>query len=190
MLRIQGQTRWFDESVLRISLLSLLSLLSLFYLGCKSPTEEPAGRGDGAQIEATQTPVPTATPRPPEKLELEGGVVVDVVQWGAGALATDGDAVRLHYRLADAEGAVLDDTRDRKGVYEVILGEAEALPGLDLALRRLPAGSLAKVHLPASSAFADRGYADIIPPGTDLWLEIEVLEIVPANSPDSALDGL
>jgi FKBP-type peptidyl-prolyl cis-trans isomerase len=173
-----------EASVLRrlSSFLSLLSLSSLLALGCTSPPEDQQAPNPQPQVQVNQTPVPTPTPRPPEKLELEGGVIADVSEWGIGPLPGDGDAVRLQYVLRNEEGEVLDDTREREGLFEVILGDPGTLPGLDSALRQLPPGSKATLTLPASSAFADRGYGDIIPPGATLLLDVEILGSVPADS--------
>lgn len=159
------------------SLWSLASLLILL-LGCTGGDQAPSQRPD-PQVVATPTPEPTPTPRPPETLELEGGITVEVRHWGTGPTPQNADSVRLHYVLRDNQGEVLDDSRERDGIHEVALDDSAAVPGLAVALRSLPAGSRGTITLPPGSAFADLGYADIIPPGATLTMEVEVLEIVP-----------
>jgi FKBP-type peptidyl-prolyl cis-trans isomerase len=111
---------------------------------------------------------------------LEGGIVVEVTQWGTGPKAGTTDSVGLTYVLRTAEGEELDSSADKPGSFEVGMDDPATLPGLAIALRELPAGSRANVTIPPLFAFDDRGYADIIPPGATLVMEVEVLEVVPA----------
>ena len=159
-------------------------LLATLALGCSGEEQSPAPvTSTQTQAAVTPTPEPTPTPRPPETLELEGGVIVDVTQWGSGPAPNPSDSVRLHYVLTNEEGEELDTTREDEHLFEVSLDDTATLPGLAASLKHLPAGSIAKVTLPPGSAFADMGYADFMPPGATLILDLGVVEIVPSPPP-------
>ena len=92
-----------------------------------------------------------------------------------------GDTVHIHYacRLASTGGCV-DSSRSKVGTarapLSVVLGSHAVVEGMELGLRVLGLGALARLHVPHHLAYGARG-AGVIPPCAPLVFEVEVLGI-------------
>lgn len=106
---------------------------------------------------------------------------------GAGPLPTPGSRVTVHYTgFLAADGAIFDTSVQQGGPLKVRVGQREVIKGFDEALLLLPAGSRARVWIPARLAYGAKGRPDpdddtgrryLIPPNADLIFELEVLKV-------------
>eukprot|EP00171_Calliarthron_tuberculosum_P016295 IDg16295t1 len=78
---------------------------------------------------------------------------------GAGAEVAEGSTVLLHYtsRLGGLNGIKLDSSRDGQGggePYRFVVGDADAVPGFDRALRGMHVGGKRRVLCPPALAYS------------------------------------
>jgi FK506-binding protein 1 len=52
----------------------------------------------------------------------------------------------------------------------------QVIPGLDEGVSALSIGERAKIAIPASKAYAERGFPGLVPPNTDLVFDLELIK--------------
>ncbi len=107
-------------------------------------------------------------------IELPGGLQIEALRVGDGAVATLDDWVVVHYRGRHLDGRVFEDSR-RRGEPATIPVE-RTIEGWRQALVGLPAGSDVRLVIPPSLAYGREGGGPIGPEET-LVFEIELLAI-------------
>ena len=114
----------------------------------------------------------------PEPIELEGGVVVQLLRRGEGPRAARGRTLVLtHVARAGEDGAPFDSSG---GIpWSLRLGAGpRLLPGLERGLLSLHAGSRARIRVPAALAWGeDQSAPPGVPAGAELVYEVELLEV-------------
>ena len=73
------------------------------------------------------------------------------------------------------DGKRFDSSRERGKPFRFKLGAEQVIPGLDSGIAQLSVGERAKMTIPASLAYGDRGFPGLIPARTDLIFDIELL---------------
>jgi FKBP-type peptidyl-prolyl cis-trans isomerase len=81
-----------------------------------------------------------------------------------------GQTCRIRYT-----GRLEDGTQFDSRQYEFRLGAGQVIAGLEDALPRMSRGQIALVRVPPERAYGQRGYPPVIPPGTALMFEIELV---------------
>ncbi len=109
--------------------------------------------------------------------ETKSGLKYQVVKAGDGALAKKGDFVRVHYTGTFADGRKFDSSRGGKA-FTFTVGVRGVIDGWDEALQLMNTGAQLKLHVPWKLAYGENGRRPTIPPKTDLFFEIELLEIM------------
>ncbi len=97
-----------------------------------------------------------------------------------------GDVVELHYAcLLAASRCCVDASRSKPATSRAPLtftvGAGEVVAGLDLAVRQLELGALARVHVPPRLGYGERA-AGPIPPNSNLIFEVELLRVNESTS--------
>jgi FKBP-type peptidyl-prolyl cis-trans isomerase FkpA len=141
---------------------------------------------------ATDAPkVDDARPTPPV-LAVASSAMFDVIEVktlraGTGLKAVDGDTLSVHYTgwlfdaaAPDGKGRKFDSSVDRNQPLPIVLGQSRVIKGWRDGLPGAQAGNLLRLNIPASSAYGERGFRDLIPPNSALVFEIEVLRVTPA----------
>ncbi len=122
--------------------------------------------------------------------------VVDLVV-GTGAVATRGDAVKVHYVGTLTDGTEFDSSRKNNQPFDFQLGKGEVIKGWDQGVAGMKVGGKRKLTVPASLGYGARGSAPVIPPNATLLFEVELLDVkknarperpIPI-SPDDPLKG-
>lgn len=109
-------------------------------------------------------------------------LAVKVTKPGQGTAATEGSTVTLHYKasVADAEKP-FDSTFATRRPIEVRLGEGAKLAvieGLRRGLEGLTPGTEARLEIPASLAWGEKGNPAVgVPANADVVFEISVLDV-------------
>ena len=117
-----------------------------------------------------------------------GGDVAELqridVTAGAGAPATAGDQVSVHYTgwlydqsAPDKRGAKFDSSRDRGQPFVFELGAGRVIRGWDEGVTGMRPGATRELHIPAWLGYGANGAGNAIPPGASLVFEVELLEI-------------
>lgn len=106
------------------------------------------------------------------------------VKTGAGALATSGKTVIVHYTgwLYDEsapahQGKKFDSSRDRNLPFDFPLGEGRVIPGWDHGVEGMKVGGQRTLTIPPEMAYGARGAGAIIPPNAKLIFDVELLEV-------------
>lgn len=102
------------------------------------------------------------------------GIVIRTITPGTGASPTATDMVRVHYEGKLIDGTVFDSSIKRNEPAEFPLGGV--VPCWTEALQLMKKGGRSQIVCPAALAYGDRGSPPVIPPGSTLSFEVELLD--------------
>lgn len=134
---------------------------------------------------------PAAPAEPPKKPDLEtefegepqelgGGLVVRDIAEGRGEQSVKpGARVFVHILGVRAEtGEQFASSREAGGPQELDLGEPGMLTGLVRGIEGMKPQGKRRIEVPSEMGFGEQGAGDLVPPGSDLVFEIELLSMV------------
>ena len=107
---------------------------------------------------------------------LESGVQYEVLEPGKGDVPTADDKVEVHYEGKLLDGQVFDSSYLRNTTAE--FGVTQVIQGWQEILQLMKEGEKRKVYIPSEMAYGDHGAGDMIPPGSTLIFDIELIRIV------------
>ncbi len=112
------------------------------------------------------------------------GVHYFVLKSGQGQRPMGSDSVLVNLKGSLADGTVFEDTQVGQTPQWVVSGQL--IPGLSDAIQQMPIGSRWQLYIPSALAHAEKGVknangAYVIPPGSAVVYEIELIEIRPAK---------
>jgi peptidylprolyl isomerase len=111
---------------------------------------------------------------------------VTVLREGTGTGAVAGDTISVHYvGVLSTDGTEFDNSYDRGEPITIVLGAGQVIEGWDQGLVGAKVGSQLQLDIPADLAYGDTGQGDI-PPGASITFVVDVMEIVPAATTDTA----
>jgi FKBP-type peptidyl-prolyl cis-trans isomerase FkpA len=96
---------------------------------------------------------------------------------GQGDEAVTGKRVSVHYTGTLTSGTKFDSSLDRGEPFTFKLGAGNVIKGWDQGVPGMRVGGKRKLTIPAELAYGDRGFGKIIPPGSTLVFEIELLSV-------------
>lgn len=108
---------------------------------------------------------------------LDSGLQIEVLAEGTGEAPDAGDRVQVHYTGTLVDGTVFDSSRER--------GEPATFPlegviaGFSEGLRQLKEGGRAKLYIPPSIGYGERGVGPI-PPNATLIFDVELIDVIDA----------
>lgn len=114
----------------------------------------------------------------------ESGLQYEVLTEGTGAMPTDADTVKVHYKGTLLDGTEFDSSYKRGEPVTFPLNAV--IPGWTEGLQLMKVGSKYKLYIPSKIAYGERGVSQVIPPNSTLIFEVELLEIVPPEAEASA----
>jgi FKBP-type peptidyl-prolyl cis-trans isomerase len=103
----------------------------------------------------------------------ESGLQYKVIKEGSGPNPGPEDVVKVHYRGKLLNGTVFDASYDRGEPIE--FGLNQVIPGWTEGLQLMNAGSIYELYIPAELAYGDRGAGEVIPGGSTLIFEVELI---------------
>lgn len=155
------------------AVLGALALGSLSLVGCQSGAAT-AGPKDGT---AQDPKAPDAKPGKLTSLKIEDKKV------GNGSALANGDAAYVLYAGSLANGKEFDSNMTAKYPFVVIVGTGGVIKGWDQGLLGMKKGGRRRLSVPA-----ELGYGNVpsekIPANSDLFFEIELLDVVKSNELD------
>jgi len=107
---------------------------------------------------------------------LPNGVCYIIVKAGNGLRPLVTDSVSVHIKGYLPEGKVFEDTYTRNTPLKTV--PANLIAGMKEALQIMPAGSVWRIFIPASLAYADKGVTGVIPPYSAVVFDVELLGII------------
>ncbi|AUH51156.1 FKBP-type peptidylprolyl isomerase [Chromobacterium sp. ATCC 53434] len=106
---------------------------------------------------------------------LPSGVRIETLVAGKGALPKPTDTVKVNYRGTFKDGKEFDSSYKNGGPISFPLNRV--IPCWTQGVGLMAVGSKAKLFCPAATAYGSRGAPGAIPPNTDLYFEVELLDI-------------
>lgn len=102
---------------------------------------------------------------------------IEDIKVGTGVEAKAGQHVTVHYVGTLTNGSKFDSSRDRGKGFGFQLGAGQVIKGWDLGVAGMKVGGVRKLTIPAPLAYGDRGFPPVIPPGSTLVFEVELLGV-------------
>ncbi len=100
---------------------------------------------------------------------------------GFGRQAQSGDIVQVHYTgwliVNGARGQLFDSSVGSEPL-QFKLGAGQVIRGWEEGVRGMQEGGTRRLIIPPDLAYGDRGFSSVIPPGSTLEFEVELLKIV------------
>ncbi len=96
---------------------------------------------------------------------------------GAGAEATAGQTVSVHYTGRLTDGSKFDSSLDRRRPFSFQLGAGEVIKGWDQGVAGMKVGGKRRLTIPPELGYGARGYPPVIPPDATLVFEVELLAV-------------
>jgi FKBP-type peptidyl-prolyl cis-trans isomerase len=129
----------------------------------------------GCGSSGTDTSAPTKVEESSYKTSATG-LKYAVIKEGSGAVAKDGDHVKVGYTgwLKDG-GKKFDSSVDRGQPFDFSLGHGEVIPGWDEGVKGMKVGEKRQLVIPAKLGYGDAGAGADIPPGATLVFDVELL---------------
>ncbi len=106
------------------------------------------------------------------------GLVFEEIVEGAGATATAGQTVSVHYTGWLTNGSKFDSSKDRNDPFQFPLGGRMVIAGWDEGVQGMKVGGTRKLTIPPNLGYGARGAGGVIPPNATLVFEVELLEIL------------
>ena len=106
-----------------------------------------------------------------------GELVSEDIKVGDGAEAVSGKKVTVHYVGTLTNGNKFDSSRDRGKGFSFELGRGQVIKGWDQGVAGMKIGGIRKLTIPPELAYGQGGFGDIIPPGSTLVFEVELLAV-------------
>jgi FKBP-type peptidyl-prolyl cis-trans isomerase FklB len=116
----------------------------------------------------------------PGVITTPSGLQYLVLKAGTGPKPALTDMVRVHYHGTLIDGRVFDSSVDRGTPIELAVNGV--IPGWTEALQMMPVGSKWKLFIPSNLAYGDQQAGPMIPAGSTLVFDVELLDIVKQKS--------
>lgn len=107
---------------------------------------------------------------------LPSGVCYAVAKSGTGIRPLLTDSLEMHVKGYLPEGTLFEDTYS--GGKPLHTTARSLIPGLKEIIQIMPAGSVWRIYIPSSLAYAEKGVAGRIPPYSALVFDVELLRVV------------
>jgi len=106
------------------------------------------------------------------------GVEITTQAPGDGAtFPQTGQTVTVHYTGTLTDGTEFDSSRGRGQPFSFVIGRGRVIKGWDEGVAQMSVGQRATLTCSADYAYGDRGYPGLIPPGSTLVFDVELLSI-------------
>ncbi len=149
--------------------LALVVVIIFFIFPGLWPFQSAAPEQAAAITQTESTTMPTVT-----ELQVTDESV------GIGAAAAAGDSVTVNYVGSLTNGTVFDASANHAETvngFTFILGAGEVIRGWDEGIVGMKVGGKRKLVIPASLAYGDQAIGNIIPAGSTLVFEVELLKV-------------
>ncbi len=109
---------------------------------------------------------------------MNNELLVEDLHLGDGKAVVKGALITTHYRGTLADGTEFDSSFSRGKPFQCVIGTGRVIKGWDIGLMGMQVGGKRKLFVPAHLAYGERSMGAHITPGSDLYFEIELLEVL------------
>ena len=89
---------------------------------------------------------------------------------------TEGEVCLINYRISLPDGKIFDgNNRLDLPFIPFMVGYNMQFKGWDLALKHLKVGDFAKIEIPSELAYGTKGFSNIVPANSPIWLYVKVV---------------
>ena len=110
------------------------------------------------------------------KTRMVGGVSIEDLKVGSGAIATPGKMLSVHYTGRLPEGTKFDSSYDAGAPFEFELGSGKVIKGWDLGIEGMRVGGKRKLTIPPEFAYGSLS-GGAIPPHATLVFDVELMGV-------------
>jgi FKBP-type peptidyl-prolyl cis-trans isomerase FkpA len=111
-------------------------------------------------------------------VKTESGLQYWDIVVGTGAVAKEGDRVRVHYTGWLTTGKKFDSSVDAGRPFTFALGNGEVIRGWDEGIEGMKVGGKRQLHIPPELGYGEGGSPDgAIPPNATLIFDVQVLSV-------------
>ena len=106
------------------------------------------------------------------ELTQDGGVKKEVIEKGTGKKVEDGDILAIQYeaKLKNLEKVIAKGEQEK-----FVLKDGSLIKGWDIGLSSMRVGEKARVSVSSNYAYGDQGIIPVIPPGSDIEINVKIL---------------
>jgi FKBP-type peptidyl-prolyl cis-trans isomerase len=106
---------------------------------------------------------------------LPNGVCYIIVKAGTGLRPLVTDSIIAHVKGYLPDGRLFEDTYPKNTPLKST--PANLIPGLKETLQIMPEGSLWRIYIPSTQAYAEKGVQGIIPPHSAIVFDLELIKV-------------
>ena len=109
---------------------------------------------------------------------MDNGLMIEDLVVGEGEEAKDYNKVVVNYTGTLEDGSIFDSSLNPgREPFTFTLGAGSVIKGWDLGVKDMKVGGKRKLTIPPELGYGDKGAGNVIPPGTTLIFEVELLEV-------------
>jgi len=112
----------------------------------------------------------------PKAVKTDTGLMYVLLTEGSGPAPAPGAMVTVHYTGRFQDGRVFDSSHKRGQPIEFEVGAGRVIKGWDQALVTMKKGEKRTLLIPYWLAYGEQGYPGAIPPRTDLFFDVELID--------------
>lgn len=113
-----------------------------------------------------------------QKRTVEGGVVIQDLKTGEGAIAKSGKVVQVYYEGRLKNNNKLFDQSNKGSGFKFRLGKQEVIKGWDVGVVGMKVGGRRRITCPAPMAYGQKGSPPAIPPNATLIFDVELKNVI------------
>ena len=100
------------------------------------------------------------------------------IKIGDGKELVKGALITTQYEGFLQDGSKFDSSYDKGKAFQCVIGTGRVIKGWDIGLMGMKVGGKRKLEGPAHLAYGERQIGSMIPANSDLFFEIELLEVL------------